>query len=128
MRRYRQRLKRSRPDQKTLAKQQRRAEREIALAEATKRAAETLGSKLYGVIYMDPAPRFEPYSRETGLDRAADDHYTTQVWNWIAAMTTPGSQGLRAVLLEHPRPTGQHAPNSLVAVAGLELLLRRKFA
>ena len=60
MRRYRQRLKRSRRDPKTLAKQQRRAEREQALAAATLRAAQALGTKLYGVIYLDPAPHLEP--------------------------------------------------------------------
>jgi hypothetical protein len=31
----------------------------------------------YGVIYADPEWRFEPYSRETGMDRAADNHYPT---------------------------------------------------
>lgn len=42
MRRYRQRLKRSRPDPKTAAKQQRRSEREAALAAATVQASQTL--------------------------------------------------------------------------------------
>ncbi len=51
-RRYRQRKKRDRFDPKTLAKQQRRAERERELAEATIAAAHALGvdGKLYGVI------------------------------------------------------------------------------
>jgi N6-adenosine-specific RNA methylase IME4 len=31
----------------------------------------------YGVIYADPPWRFEPYSRLTGMDRAADNHYPT---------------------------------------------------
>lgn len=33
--------------------------------------------KRFGVIYADPEWRFEPWSRETGMDRAADNHYPT---------------------------------------------------
>jgi hypothetical protein len=54
MRRYRWRLKRSRPDPKTVAKQQRRAEREAELAAATIKASQTLRAKLYGVLYVAP--------------------------------------------------------------------------
>lgn len=36
-----------------------------------------LPDKQYGVIYADPEWRFEPYSRDSGLDRAADNHYPT---------------------------------------------------
>ena len=92
MRRYRQRLKRSRPDPKTHAKQQRRAEREQALAAATLRAAQALGTKLYGVIYLDPASRFEVWSRASGLDRAADNHYPTEIWEDIAARQPPAAK------------------------------------
>lgn len=31
--------------------------------------------KKYGVILADPEWRFEPWSRETGMDRPADNHY-----------------------------------------------------
>ena len=31
----------------------------------------------YGVILADPPWRFEPFGRETGLDRSADNHYPT---------------------------------------------------
>jgi hypothetical protein len=31
----------------------------------------------YPVILADPPWRFEPWSRETGMDRAADAHYKT---------------------------------------------------
>ena len=31
----------------------------------------------YGVILADPPYRFEPYSRITGMDRAAENHYAT---------------------------------------------------
>lgn len=36
-----------------------------------------LPAKRYGVILADPEWRFEVYSRETGMDRAADNHYPT---------------------------------------------------
>jgi N6-adenosine-specific RNA methylase IME4 len=54
-------------------KKERRQAREIELAD--KIAA--LPSKKYGVIYADPEWRFDVWSRQTGLDRAADNHYPT---------------------------------------------------
>jgi N6-adenosine-specific RNA methylase IME4 len=36
-----------------------------------------LPARRYGVIYADPEWRFEVWSRETGLDRSADNHYPT---------------------------------------------------
>jgi N6-adenosine-specific RNA methylase IME4 len=57
----------------TQEKQERRAERERELA--AKQMA--LPDKRYGVIDADPEWRFEPWSRETGMDRAADNHYPT---------------------------------------------------
>jgi len=38
---------------------------------------------------MDPASRFLVWSRETGLDRAADNHYPTEFWDDIAAREPP---------------------------------------
>ena len=37
-----------------------------------------LAAKRYGVILVDPEWRFEPWSREIGMDRAADNHYPTR--------------------------------------------------
>jgi N6-adenosine-specific RNA methylase IME4 len=54
-------------------KAERRAEREIELA--AKQTA--LPDKRYGVIYADPEWRFEVYSRKTGMDLTADNHYPT---------------------------------------------------
>lgn len=54
-------------------KKDRRATREIELAAKIT----ALPGKRYGVIVADPEWRFEPYSRETGMDRAADNHYPT---------------------------------------------------
>lgn len=44
-----------------------------------------LPDKRYGAILADPEWRFEPYSRETGLDRAADNHYPTSATDVIAS-------------------------------------------
>jgi N6-adenosine-specific RNA methylase IME4 len=65
----------------TAPKAERRAAREIELA--AKQTA--LPDKRYGVILADPEWRFEPYSRETGMDRAADNHYPTSPTDIIAA-------------------------------------------
>src|SRR5262245_762317 len=54
-------------------KSRRRDERELELA-GRQRA---LPQKRYGVIIADPEWRFEPWSRETGMDRAAENHYPT---------------------------------------------------
>ena len=73
-------------------KKTRRAERERELAEATHAAAKSLGRKRYGVIYADPPWSFEPYSRETGMDRAADNHYPTMDLDAIKALQPPAAK------------------------------------
>jgi N6-adenosine-specific RNA methylase IME4/predicted XRE-type DNA-binding protein len=70
----------SEPSKNHSTKAERRAERELELAD--KQAA--LPTQRYGVIVADPEWRFEPYSRETGMDRAADNHYPTSVTDTIA--------------------------------------------
>lgn len=62
-------------------KKKRREERERELA--AKQSA--LPDRRYGVIYADPEWRFEVYSRETGMDRAADNHYPTSTTDEICA-------------------------------------------
>ena len=91
-RRYRQRLKRSRPDPKTIAKQQRRAEREAALAAATIRAAQALGTALYAVLYVDPPWDFLVRSRETGMDRHAANHYPVMSLDELFALQPPAAK------------------------------------
>ena len=54
-------------------KQDRRAERETELGARLT----ALPERKFAVIYADPEWRFEPYSRNTGMDRAADNHYPT---------------------------------------------------
>jgi N6-adenosine-specific RNA methylase IME4/ParB-like chromosome segregation protein Spo0J len=73
------------------AKRGARAEKERLLAEVTKAASAEVGQRLYGVIYADPPWRFEPYSRETGMDRAADNHYPTMDLDGIKAMAVPAA-------------------------------------
>ncbi len=60
-----------------IVKAERRANREATLGGMQAAANLKLPSKRYGVILADPPWRFEPYSRETGMDRAADNHYPT---------------------------------------------------
>jgi N6-adenosine-specific RNA methylase IME4 len=77
---------------RTVVKQRKREEREKALAKKTEAAAKELGgSKLYSVIYADPPWRFEPWSRETGMDRAADNHYPSMTDDEICALKIPAA-------------------------------------
>jgi N6-adenosine-specific RNA methylase IME4 len=62
-------------------KKAKRAEREVHLAQEQR----ALPDKRYGVIYADPEWRFEVYSAESGLDRAADNHYPTSTLEEIIA-------------------------------------------
>jgi N6-adenosine-specific RNA methylase IME4 len=55
------------------AKKERRNAREVELA--TRQSA--LPQKKFGVIYADPEWQFTPYDDDTGMDRAADNHYPT---------------------------------------------------
>ena len=66
-------------------KQGRRAARERELADRIR----ALPDRRYGVILADPEWRFEPYSRETGLDRSADNHYPTSTLDVIKARDVP---------------------------------------
>lgn len=62
-------------------KAQRRQTREQALAVKIK----ALPGERFGIIYADPATKFEVRS-ERGLDRAADNHYPTQTLDEIRAL------------------------------------------
>jgi hypothetical protein len=107
MRRYRQRRKRSLPSAKTVAKQLRRTEREAALAAARLRAARALGAALYGVLYIDPPWDFLVYSRATGMDRHAANHYPGDVARRAVRLQAAGGQGLRAVSMGSVQPARQ---------------------
>ena len=62
-------------------KAQRREQREGELADKIR----ALPNKKYGVIVADPEWQFEPWSRETGMDRAAANHYPTSPVGHIMA-------------------------------------------
>ncbi len=65
---------------KTEAKKVQREAKEAALGARQ----QALPDKKYGVILADPAWQFEVYSRDSGLDRAADNHYPTSETDIIA--------------------------------------------
>jgi N6-adenosine-specific RNA methylase IME4 len=68
---------------KTEAKKDHREKRERDLG--VKQRA--LPDKKYGIILADPEWRFETYSAETGMDRAADNHYPTS--DTLSIITRP---------------------------------------
>jgi N6-adenosine-specific RNA methylase IME4 len=75
-RNYRQRLKRSRPDPKTVAKQQRRNAREAELGAKIW----ALPERRAGILLIDAPIDWEPYSRITGMDRHAANHYAVMAF------------------------------------------------
>lgn len=75
-------------------KAERRAERERALGAKVR----ALPDKRYGVIVADPEWRFEPWSRKTGMDRAADNHYPTSCTEVIGARDVPSISARDCVL------------------------------
>ena len=79
---------------RTILKQESRAAREIELAAQQK----ALPDQTFGVIYADPEWRFDPRSRETGLDRAADNHYPTSDLATIKARDVGSIAAADAVL------------------------------
>ena len=90
--RRRKRYRRNLHPDRTKLKQKARRAREAALAAATVKASLALGSKPCGVIYADPPWRWEPWSRETGMDRAADNHYPTMPLDQIKAVKVPAAK------------------------------------
>jgi N6-adenosine-specific RNA methylase IME4 len=76
---------------KLAVKQVNRDNKERDLAKRTITASLELGTKLYGVIYADPPWRFEPYSRDTGMDRSAENHYPTMTTEELMALYPPAA-------------------------------------
>ena len=96
---------------KTHAKKIMRDAREQTLA--AKQLA--LPNKRYGVIVADPEWRFEPWSRHTGLDRAADNHYPTSCTEVIAARDVQSIAADDCVLFLWA--TGPMLPHALLIMA-----------
>jgi N6-adenosine-specific RNA methylase IME4 len=80
------------PTTNGLLKKPRRDQRERDLGDAIRSASAKLGTKLYGVIYADPPWDLAPYSRETGMDRAAANHYPTMTLDAIKAIKVPAAR------------------------------------
>jgi N6-adenosine-specific RNA methylase IME4 len=70
-----------RGDIATIVKKENRDRRERELGEKQ----QALPAQKFGVILADPEWQFEPWSRETGMSRAADNHYPTSVTEVIAS-------------------------------------------
>jgi N6-adenosine-specific RNA methylase IME4 len=77
-----------------VSKQELRAAREAELASRQR----ALPQARFGVIVADPEWRFEPWSRETGMDRAADNHYPTSPLAVIKARDVASISAPDAVL------------------------------
>lgn len=83
-------------------------DREISASEKKERRATheqvlgamqvSLPSQKFGVILADPEWRFEPWSRETGMDRAAENHYPTSCTEVIASRDVPSIAARDCVL------------------------------
>ena len=74
-----------------------------------------LPQKKYGLILADPEWRFEPWSRHTGLDRAADNHYSTSCTEVIAARDVQSIAADDCVLFLWA--TGPMLPHALLIMA-----------
>jgi hypothetical protein len=68
-------------------KKTRRDQREAELGAKQQR----LPDQRFGVIYCDPPWAFAPYSDQTGMDRAADNHYPTMDTAAICALEVPAA-------------------------------------
>ena len=51
-----------------------------------------LGVELFGVLYVDPPWRDVVYSRDTGLDQAADNYYPTMELDALKALRLPAAK------------------------------------
>lgn len=67
--------------EKQAEKRERRDDRERELAQKQR----ALPQKRYGVIYADIEARFEVFSRESGMDRAPENHYPTTDFETLKA-------------------------------------------
>jgi N6-adenosine-specific RNA methylase IME4 len=86
-----QRQKRWRAKKKRLATGAEKRERREARMRAMNERALADREQRYGVIYADPPWQFEPRSRITGMDRAADNHYPTMTLDEIKALDVPAA-------------------------------------
>jgi N6-adenosine-specific RNA methylase IME4 len=57
-----------------------------------------LPEKRYGVLYVDPPYRWEPWSRATGMGGAADNHYGTVPLDPLKALKIPADKNAALLL------------------------------
>jgi N6-adenosine-specific RNA methylase IME4 len=69
----------------------RRAERIAKIAAISAANSPLPQDRKYPVVLADPPWRFEVRSRETGLDRSADNHYSTMTTDEIKALKVPAA-------------------------------------
>lgn len=65
--------------------------RERELSEAARDQSQAVGHKLYPVVLADPPWRFDVWSQESGMDRAADNHYPTMALDDICNLVIPAA-------------------------------------
>jgi N6-adenosine-specific RNA methylase IME4 len=100
------------PSAATLARRAHRAQKEIELAAKIR----ALPERRFGLIYSDPPWRFEPYSRETGLERDASNHYPVMTLEKIKALDVPSIAANDCVLaLWGTSPMIKHAFETMAA-------------
>lgn len=97
-----------RKDVAQFVKNERRVTREVELA----RNQYALPDRRYGVLYADPPWRFEPYSRQSGMNRAPENHYPTMSAAAIAALDVPAADDCALFLWA----TSPMLPDALVVV------------
>jgi N6-adenosine-specific RNA methylase IME4 len=67
--------------------EKREAGRERKLEKMRKASAAPLVTgKKYGVIYVDIPRRFDPWSRETGLEKSPEMHYSTEPFDYLVGL------------------------------------------
>jgi N6-adenosine-specific RNA methylase IME4 len=101
-------------DRAALRQAEKRARRARLEAELGARQR-ALPEKRYGVILADPPWRFEPYSRITGMDRAAENHYPTASLAEIKALDVKSIAAADCVLFLWA--TAPMLPQALEAMA-----------
>lgn len=72
--------------EKAKVKHKQRLDKIVELTEAEGQMPDDM---LFPVLYADPPWRFEPYSRDSGMDRAADNHYPTMTVDLIMNLEPP---------------------------------------
>lgn len=82
-----------------IAKAEDKAQRRAQRLEALKGAEGDLKTETkVNVVYADPPWKYEPYSRETGMDRSAGNHYPEMETDAIKALPVPDVTAKNCVL------------------------------